>query len=152
MLSPYFINIRKRVVKTPKIFFYDTGLLSYLLDINDVDEYEMSDYKGQIFENYVIGETFKYYYNSNNDSRLYFYRDDNNTEVDLVNLSCKSKYQLCEIKATSLYRQKFNKNLYKVSDYINGINNIAVIYDGEGKFSDKDVDILDVSTYLNNII
>lgn len=151
MLNPYSVNIQKRVTRTSKIYFVDTGLLSHLLDIESPEEYVQSQYKGQIFENYVITETMKYYFNVNKSANLYFYRDDNNTEVDLVNLTKDSNYQLCEIKATSLYKQKFSKNLYKVSEYIFNINKCSIIYDGEGSFTDKNVDILDVDTYLTNI-
>lgn len=54
LVTPFYRNINKRLTKTPKLYFYDTGLLSYLLEIESADDYNHSIYKGQIFENFII--------------------------------------------------------------------------------------------------
>ena len=72
-LSPYYENFGKRVIKSPKIYFYDLGLLSFLLNINSVDELDTHYAYGQIFENLVILEKLKSIFNQRANQQLYFW-------------------------------------------------------------------------------
>lgn len=83
LLPPYFRNIGKRLIKAPKIYFYDTGLVCYLLGIRNPQELDTHPMRGAIFENLVVCEFLKHQYNFNLNSSLYFYRD-NKKEVDLL--------------------------------------------------------------------
>ena len=83
-LPPYFKNFNKRVVKTPKLYFYDTGLACYLLRISDVQTLLNHPLKGALFENFVINELIKNRFNAGQRSNLYFWRDRSGHEVDVL--------------------------------------------------------------------
>lgn len=85
LLRPYSNNLSKRLIKTPKVYFYDTGLICYLLHWNTVDTLKDGAMAGHILENYVVTEILKSYYNSgDNNPSLYFYRDKDKKEIDLI--------------------------------------------------------------------
>lgn len=83
-LQPYFQNFGKRVIKSPKLYFYDTGLLCYLLGIDTPQGLSMHFATGHIFENMVIADRLKQSFNERSSDRLYFFRDNNGLELDLV--------------------------------------------------------------------
>lgn len=85
LLEPYYNNIMKRAVKTPKIYFLDTGLVSYLTKWKNKEVLEAGNMAGNFFENFVIVEIIKSYYN-NGELRppIYFYRDKEKREIDLI--------------------------------------------------------------------
>jgi uncharacterized protein len=74
-LNPYFRNFNKRIVKSPKLYFYDTGLACSLLRINSLDALENYYQKGSVFENFVINEISKTYYNKGSRPPIYYWRD-----------------------------------------------------------------------------
>ena len=85
LLKPYSNNITKRVVKTPKLYFFDTGLAAYLTKWNTPEVLKNGAMAGAFFENYVISEILKSYYNKGVlEPPLYFYRDKNMNEIDLL--------------------------------------------------------------------
>jgi len=83
-LSPYFKNMGKRLVKTPKLYFYDTGLACSLLGIRTVAELSTHYLKGALFENLIIVESLKQFYHRGEQPQLYFWRDQVGNEVDLI--------------------------------------------------------------------
>ena len=130
MLQPYYQNIGKRMIKTPKIYFYDTGLACYLLGIENEKQLSTHPLRGAIFENMVINEALKRRYNKGKDANLFFYRDKSQREVDLVYTEA---HGLCiyEIKSA----QRFQKEFFSGIDYLKGlfgeqIIQSALIYDG----------------------
>lgn len=86
LLQPYSNNPTTRAIKTPKMYFTDTGLACYLAGYSDAKTLERSAINGNIFETYVIMEIVKSFVNDNKDPRLYlnFYRDSNQVEIDLI--------------------------------------------------------------------
>lgn len=84
LLPPYHANISKRLIKTPKLFFYDVGLAAYLLGIESPDQIFTHPLKGALFENLVVVEVLKERYNCGKRSNLYFYRDSQGHEIDLL--------------------------------------------------------------------
>lgn len=84
LLPPYHANISKRLIKTPKLFFYDVGLAAYLLGIESPDQIFTHPLKGALFENLVVVEVLKERYNRGKRSNLYFYRDSQGHEIDLI--------------------------------------------------------------------
>lgn len=84
LLPPYYKNFNKRVVKTPKLYFVDTGLACSLLGIRSTKELSLSHFRGALFENYVIMEAMKRKYNLGKDVNLYYWRDNKGIEVDLL--------------------------------------------------------------------
>lgn len=83
-LQPYFSNFNKRVTKSSKLFFYDTGLLCFLLKIADADGVKLSSQKGSLFENFIVSEYVKKNYHNNLLRDLWFWRDAVGHEVDLI--------------------------------------------------------------------
>ncbi len=83
-LKPYHNNFNKRIVKTPKVYFYDTGLLAYLLGIRELKDIQVHFAKGQLFENFIILEKLKQTWNSKSHDNFYFWRDSSGNEIDLL--------------------------------------------------------------------
>ncbi|GHT10690.1 ATPase [Bacteroidia bacterium] len=110
MLPPYFENINKRLVKHSKLYFVDTGLACYLLDIESNKQLETDKMRGHIFENFVVANYLKNRFNKGKSSNLYFYRDSNKNEVDLLLLNGKS-FEAIEIKSSQTYHPDFGKGL-----------------------------------------
>lgn len=85
LLSPYHVNFNKRVTKSPKLYFYDTGLACSLLKMRSAQELALSPFKGPLFECFIISDLIKQYCNNGMDAPIYFWRDLNGrTEVDCL--------------------------------------------------------------------
>jgi len=109
-LQPYYRNFNKRITKAPKVYFYDTGLLCYLLGIRAEAELQMHFAKGAIFENLVILEVMKMHYNQGRRPQLYYWRDSNQNEVDLL-IQDGMKLHAVEIKSGKTINSDFFKGL-----------------------------------------
>lgn len=109
-LQPYYENFGKRHIKSAKIFFTDTGLASYLLDIHSVNQLERDPLRGSLVENFIVGEFIKNRLNKGLEPSFYFYRDSNQNEVDLL---YKVGHQLIpiEIKSSQTFHAQFLKGL-----------------------------------------
>lgn len=83
-LQPYHNNYRKRLVKTPKLYFYDSGLVCQLLGIESADHLQMHAQRGEIFEGFVITEIVKHYFSKGERPPIYFWRDHTGLEVDCI--------------------------------------------------------------------
>ncbi|MCL5260177.1 MAG: ATP-binding protein [Gammaproteobacteria bacterium] len=105
LLRPYTKNITKRIVKSPKLYFIDTGLLTYLLRYPDADTLLSGPQNGAIFENMIISELLKYKFNHQSNYELYFYRDTNQNEIDVI-LDYGQSTKLLEIKLTATPREQ----------------------------------------------
>ena len=84
LLPPYFENTRKRLTKTPKLYFMVNELTCHLLGIESPEQLARDKMRGALFENFIVTEALKQRYNMGKESKLYFYRDSNQNEVDLV--------------------------------------------------------------------
>ncbi len=98
-LQPFYRNFSKRVVKTPKVYFYDTGLLCHLLGIRDAATFAENPLRGSIFENLVIAEIYKQNEHRYLHRDYWFWRDSNGHEIDLLSQN-GNKYDIFEIKST----------------------------------------------------
>ena len=106
-------NLRKQVTKTPKLFFYDTGLLCYLLGIGTKEQLRDSVHRGKVYENLVITETLKRHVNAGREPQLRFYRDDSGNEVDLVDLTDPSAPEFVEVKSSRTFEASYVTKLAK---------------------------------------
>jgi hypothetical protein len=109
-LPPFFENFNKRLIKSPKIYFYDTGLLCFLLGITESAQISQHYNRGSLFENMVIVELMKNRFNRNQRPDFYFWKDSNQVEVDLVSLE-GLETQLFEMKYSFTPRAEFFKGL-----------------------------------------
>lgn len=126
LLEPYYNNIMKRAVKTPKIYFLDTGLVAYLTKWKDKDVLETGNMSGNFFENFVIVEIIKSYYN-NGELRppVYFYRDKEKREIDLI-IEQNGKLYPIEIKKSAKPTKEMIEN-FKVLDKVKDVGEGAII-------------------------
>jgi len=132
LLKPYYNNFNKRLTKHPKIYFSDTGLLCYLLGIKSEKELRQYSNIGAIFENYVIQEIRKSFFNMGEEKELYFWRDHRGEEVDLL-IENEGELFGIEIKLGSTYNSNFSKGLLKWQN-TTGSKNLHLIYGGEDSF------------------
>lgn len=136
-LPPYYENFGKRIIKTPKYYFTEVGLLSFLLGIENPAQVSRDPQVGSIFENLVVIECLKLRYNQGKASNLYFFRDSNRNEVDLV-FDYGAELKLIEIKASATYQSKHFENIQKLVARVGKQASSYLIYNGESKaFSDK---------------
>lgn len=129
-LPPYFENFGKRLIKSPKLYFTEPGLAAYLLGLKSADQVGRDPLLGNLFENMVVVEALKARYNAGLDSDLYFFRDSQGFEIDLI-WSNGRKLTPIEIKASRTYNSDFTKNINRFSKLSNHIQQGAVIYSGE---------------------
>ena len=109
-LRPFYRNIGKRLTKKTKIYFYDSGLVCYLLGIRTTEQLNTHPLRGEIFENMVVGDMIKNIYNKGDDNNLFFYRDKSQHEVDVVQ-DDGLKLKAYEIKSAQIINTDFYKNL-----------------------------------------
>lgn len=114
LLRPFHRNITKRTIKAPKVYFTDTGLLSYLLKYPDWRSLSSGPQAGAMLENYVVIELLKAKLNHGYLYELSFYRDSNKNEVDLV-IDCGRSTHLCEIKLAKTVRPRHYSTLSRLA-------------------------------------
>jgi len=129
-LPPYFENFGKWVIKSPKYYFTDTGLLAYLLDIEKPEQVSRDPLVGNLFENLVVLEALKVRYNQGLAANLYFFRDSYGNEVDLL---YKSGSQLSgiEIKSAATWQTKFKQGLLNFSKKNQALAQAYLVYNGK---------------------
>ena len=110
LLQPYHRNISKRLVKSPKLYFYDVGLAAYLLGIENSAQISRDPLRGNLFENMVIAEALKHRFNQGKRSNLFFYRDSKGNEVDLLLVNGLDIFPI-EIKAGMTINRDYFKGL-----------------------------------------
>ncbi|MBI4699471.1 MAG: ATP-binding protein [Nitrospirae bacterium] len=117
LLRPYFRNISKRLVKSPKLYFHDVGLASYLLRIENTKQMSRDPLRGNLFENMAVVEALKYRANSGRRSNLSFYRDSTGNEIDMIYETGPDVFPV-EIKAGATI----------TNDYFKGLKNFAKVH------------------------
>ena len=114
LLKPYFANVEKRVVKTPKLYFIDTGLAAYLTKWTTPEVMQSGAMAGAFFETYVVGEIIKSFSNNGEEAPIYFYRDKDKIEIDLLIEQNNTLYPV-EIKKTATPSNDDAKNFFILS-------------------------------------
>ena len=140
-LQPYHANIRKRMVKSSKLYFYDVGLASYLLGIQNADQIESHPLRGQLFENAVVVETLKYRFNRGLRPNLSFFRDSNGLECDVF-YETGHGIGAIEVKAGATVASSYFGSLNKVADLVPEVNAKAVVYGGMERQSRTDAEVV----------
>lgn len=151
LLHPYHVHAGKRLTKTPKLYFMDTGLACYLLDIESSAQLSRDKMRSHLFENFVVTEALKHRYNAGKDSNLYFYRDSNCNEIDLL-LRRASGFSAIEVKSAMTYNPEFAKVLKSVDKWMPGmISDRTVLYAGSFENTVGDINILNYK-HLSEIL
>jgi uncharacterized protein len=110
LMTPFFQNTNKRLVKSQKLYFWDVGLLSFLLDIRDPEQLVSYYLRGNMFENMILSEIHKRNYHEQLHQNFYFYRDSNQNEIDLL-VQHAAQFDLVEIKSSQTLHADFWKGL-----------------------------------------
>ncbi|MBR6775092.1 MAG: ATP-binding protein [Bacteroidales bacterium] len=151
LLPPYYENISKRLIKSPKLYFNDTGLACYLLDIESAKQLDRDKMRGALFENMIVMEIIKHRYNQGKTGGVFFYRDSNQNEVDVL-LKQEGEITALEIKSAMTYNSSFEKSLKQIPNWINTpITNRAVIYSGDFENTNSDIKLLNYN-HLGDIL
>jgi len=131
LLKPYYNNYNKRLIKSPKLYFHDTGLASSLLGLTSSEQLSTHYLRGELFENLVISEYIKSQYAIGIEPAIYFWRDSNQNEVDLLIESNTQLYAI-EIKSSATMNPGFFKTL-KTFQSLSNIKseNLRVVYGGD---------------------
>ena len=124
-LQPWFTNTRKRLVKRPKIYFYDTGLACFLLGLTEPRHVENHPLRGALFENAVVAEVLKFEHNRNRTRELFFYRDSNGNEVDLLYPSGASLLPL-EVKSGKTVSRDYFRHINRFRDNFGSEAGVAI--------------------------
>ena len=147
LLQPFHENFNKRIVKSPKLYFHDTGMACALLGIRNTEELTLSHFRGALIENFIVSEHRKNITNAGRQAEQFYWRDNNGVEIDLV-VQAGSSYVPVEIKSAQTYTKDFAANLKKWMVYSN--TSVGhVVYDGPQEFKGSDgVEVMNWKSFL----
>ena len=142
LLPPYYENIPKRLVKSSKLYFNDPGLACYLLDIETPQQLDRDKMRGAIFENMMVMEAIKHRYNMGLEGGVFFYRDSNQNEVDIL-IKQEGELTAIEVKSSMTYSSSFEKTLTQIEGWIKTpISKKAIVYSGDFENSSGDINLI----------
>lgn len=149
LLEPYYQNISKRLIKSPKLYFYDVGLASYLMGIENLSHLGFHPLRGNLFENLVIAEILKFRFNQGKGNNLNFYRDSTGNEIDVI-FNVANHILPIEIKAAETVAPDFLKGLRALEKVIKTYPyGRCVVFGGAHEESRQDVIITPVLGLLD---
>lgn len=142
-LEPYYENFGKRLKKSPKVYFYDIGILNYLLGIDNEKELSTHPLYGSIFENFIVSEKLKQIWGTRVNEKLFFWRDSNGVEIDLLVDKGLDK-DLIEIKSSQTYKTHMTKNIELVLPIITQKYKVKgqLIYQGQIEQSIQEIELI----------
>lgn len=129
-LEPWHANINKRLVKAPKMYFLDVGLACNLIGITDDSQLVTHPLRGALFETMVVGEFFKRIAHECSGDRIYYYRDSNGNEIDVV-LQAGDETQLCEIKSGATFSGDWTRTMERLRGQFGENVRLKVVYGGD---------------------
>lgn len=157
VVSPYFENFGKRLIKSPKIYWGDSGLACYLLGINSAPELERSPFLGALFEGFVASEIVKSQTNAGQRKELYYFRDQQGLEVDFLVPRANAKLWLIESKASKTLHPQMAASLLSLSRSLPKKNRRMIIVHRETSGNllpapaARDVEALDVGRFTEEL-
>jgi predicted AAA+ superfamily ATPase len=130
LLRPYYANFNKRVIKSPKLYFYDTGIACSLLGIKSTEQLATHNAKGALFENLMITELLKARLNEGAEDNLYFWRDKTGNEIDLL-ADDAGHLQIYEMKSAETISSDFFAGLDYFTKLHSGVQQRLLVYGGK---------------------
>ena len=140
-LPPFHANIRKRLVKSPKLYFHDVGLASYLIGIENAGQTVTHPLRGLLFENLVVAEALKHRFNRGRQSNLSFFRDSRGLECDLLYETGRGLGAI-EIKSGATFAPDSFGSLNRIAESVPGVFAKAVVYGGATRQSRSDGEVV----------
>jgi uncharacterized protein len=137
LLQPYYANLGKRIIKRPKLYFYDTGLVCSLLGIQNQNHLDNHPLKGVLFENFVIAELIKQNSFLNEQSAFYYWRSISGVEIDLI-IEKNARLTSVEIKSGMTYHSSWWKMSQKFNTYSDAITGNVIVFNGNEQLEFSD--------------
>lgn len=144
LLPPFYKNFGKRLTKSPKVYFYDTGLVSYLTGIETFKQYNQGPLAGALFENYIIADIYKNILHQAKNEQLYYLRTSNKEEIDLI-IDKHQYLEWIEIKKSNTFKRTFIDTIQKFKQKE---DKGTVIYQGETVQATPDIQAIAYNTAL----
>ncbi len=144
LLPPYYKNLGKRIIKSPKIYFVDTGLVAFLTGVSTLQLFEKGPMYGAIFENYVLSDIYKRELHRNSMSKLYYYRTNHGVEVDLI-IDRKLTREWIEVKVSETFKPEMVKHIEHLEK---GNDKGYLLYRGMEVPFTKNIKIMNYGKYL----
>ncbi|WP_297088421.1 ATP-binding protein [uncultured Draconibacterium sp.] len=148
--QPYYRNFNKRVIKSPRLFFYDTGLACNLLGINKKEDLLSHYLRGGLFESFIISELHKTIFNQKNNGKIYFFRDSNGNEIDAL-IEMEGQLKTIEIKSGKTIIPDFFKSFHYFNKLFSELNTQNFLVYGGGDFQQRTAATVVGWKYLNRI-
>jgi predicted AAA+ superfamily ATPase len=145
-LKPWYKNFNKRLIKSPKLYFYDTGLACSLLKIKNASMLQTHYLYGSLYENFIISEIRKAFYHGGLIPSIYFWRESNGTEIDCIIEQSNNSIMAIEIKGGTTFTKDYLKNLNRMPDSGIFIEKY-LIHPGDHSTKIKDVNIVGKSDF-----
>lgn len=140
-LPPYYKNFGKRLLKSPKYYFIETGLAAWLLNIENSFQALRDPLHGSLFENMVLADILKSRVHNGLDPRLYYWRDSNGNEIDIIIEKQRSLIPV-EIKSAETWHSKFLKGILWGRRHLENITKGFVVYSGDKEFQTNDTEVV----------
>jgi predicted AAA+ superfamily ATPase len=144
LLPPWYQNLGKRIIKSPKVYFYDTGLVCLLTGVTTKELYDKGPMAGSLFENYIVSEIMKNIMHSHGSDRLFFYRTSHGEEIDLI-VDHFSGKQFVEIKKTATFRTPMVR---LVETMLGSDDKGFLLYEGDNLPYRSNIQVMNFANYL----
>ena len=146
-LQPWSENSRKRLTKSPKLYFCDTGLACHLLDIESPEQLSRDKMRGHLFENLIVMEALKQRYNKGKESNIFFFRDAKGNEIDLL-IREAGELKAIEVKSSQTYAPSFEDVLKKTDSLLTTpVFKRAIVYAGNMENAAADIALLNYRNF-----
>jgi len=144
LLPPWYQNLGKRIIKSPKVYFYDNGLVCLLTGVTTRELYDKGPMAGSLFENYVIAEIMKNIVHSYASDQLFLYRTSHGEEIDLI-IDRSTEKQVIEIKKTATFRTPMVRHIEML---VRSEDKGFLLYEGENLPYRNNIRIMHFANYL----
>lgn len=141
LLRPWHANVSKRMVKSPKLYFLDTGLACFLLGIQKPEHLQGHPLRGALFETFAVSEAYKQHDNAGLPEQLWFCRDSNENEVDLL-AGSGAALDVWEIKSSMTLSSDFFKGIVAMDRHLGGFKTSSIIYGGDKAMTRQGMEII----------
>lgn len=152
-LRPYYKNFNKRIIKSPKLYFYDTGVVCSLLRIKDKEMLRGHYLYGALFENFIISEIIKRKYHSGTQPSVYYWRESNGTEIDCIIEEGVNSLSAIELKGGHSYNSDYVRNLkiFKNLDKDVSVKS-RVVYNGEVRSNVSGIEVMNWREFFRGVV